>query len=54
MCMNYLEDERLLGDGKLEDGGALPLLDWKIHLLHIWNHVSVHNVQPNTLDRSVV
>jgi hypothetical protein len=51
---DHLEDERLLGDGKLEDGGALPLLEWKIHLLHIWHYVSVHDIQPNTLDRCIV
>jgi hypothetical protein len=42
--MNDLEDERLVGDKELEDGGALALLEWKIHVLRICHHVSVLDV----------
>jgi hypothetical protein len=52
--MNDLEDERLVGYKELEDGGALPLLQWKIHLLHIWYRISVLGVQPNKLDQCIV
>jgi hypothetical protein len=48
--MRDLEAEGLIGHEELEDGGALPLLRWKIPQLHIFLRVGVLIVQPNILD----
>jgi hypothetical protein len=47
--MAYLEDQIVGCHRELQDGGALPVLWWKVLLLHILHYVGVLAVQANAL-----